>query len=109
MIGAAWSARQAGWPHVITLDMGGTSADVSVVDGNPGYSTEAMVGEFPVIMPSIDISSIGAGGGSIARVDPGGLLKVGPPVGGLRPRAGLLRAGRGPAHRHRRLRHPGGA
>jgi N-methylhydantoinase A len=85
VIGAAWSARQAGWPHVITLDMGGTSADVSVVDGGPSYSTEAMVGEFPVIMPSIDISSIGAGGGSIARVDPGGLLKVGPQSAGSDP------------------------
>ena len=58
--------------------MGGTTADVSVVDGEPAYSTEASVGEFPVIMPSVDISSIGAGGGSIAWVDSGGLLKVGP-------------------------------
>jgi N-methylhydantoinase A len=85
VMGAAWVARQAGWARVITLDMGGTSADVSVVDGGPSYSTEAMVGEFPVIMPSIDISSIGAGGGSIARVDAGGLLKVGPQSAGSDP------------------------
>jgi N-methylhydantoinase A len=85
VIGAAWVAAQAGWPRVITLDMGGTSADVSVVDGGPAYSTEAMVGEFPVIMPSIDISSIGAGGGSIARVDSAGLLKVGPTSAGSDP------------------------
>jgi N-methylhydantoinase A len=85
VIGAAWVAAQAGWPRVITLDMGGTSADVSVVDGGPAYSTDAMVGEFPVIMPSIDISSIGAGGGSIARVDSAGLLKVGPTSAGSDP------------------------
>src|SRR5262245_21316455 len=85
VIGAAWVAARAGWPRVITLDMGGTSADVSVVDGGPAYSTEAMVGEFPVIMPSIDISSIGAGGGSIARVDSAGLLKVGPASAGSDP------------------------
>jgi N-methylhydantoinase A len=85
VIGAAWVARQAGWPRVITLDMGGTSADVSVVNEGPGYSTEATVGEFPVIMPSVDISSIGAGGGSIARVDAGGLLKVGPASAGSDP------------------------
>ena len=85
VMGAAWVARQAGWDRVITLDMGGTSADVSVVAGGPSYSTEAMVGEFPVIMPSIDISSIGAGGGSIARVDAGGLLKVGPQSAGSDP------------------------
>ena len=85
VMGAAWVARRAGWPHVITLDMGGTSADVSIVDGDPGYSTEASVGEFPVIMPSVDISSIGAGGGSIARVDAGGLLKVGPQSAGSDP------------------------
>ena len=96
VMGAAWVARQAGWAHVITLDMGGTSADVSVVDGEPAYSTEASVGEFPVIMPSVDISSIGAGGGSIARVDSGGLLKVGPQSAGSDPgpacygRGGLL-------------------
>jgi N-methylhydantoinase A len=80
-----WVAAQAGWPRVITLDMGGTSADVSVVDDGPAYSTDAMVGEFPVIMPSIDISSIGAGGGSIARVDSAGLLKVGPTSAGSDP------------------------
>jgi N-methylhydantoinase A len=85
VMGAAWVARQAGWRHVITLDMGGTSADVSIVDGEPSYSTEASVGEFPVIMPSVDISSIGAGGGSIARVDSGGLLKVGPQSAGSDP------------------------
>jgi N-methylhydantoinase A len=96
VMGAVWVAWQAGWPHVITLDMGGTSADVSIVDGEPGYSTDASVGEFPVIMPSVDISSIGAGGGSIARVDAGGLLKVGPQSAGSDPgpacygRGGLL-------------------
>src|SRR5262249_57364938 len=58
VIGAAWVAARAGWPRVITLDMGGTSADVSVVDGGPAYSTEAMVGEVPVLLPSIPLPSL---------------------------------------------------
>ena len=56
--------------RVITFDMGGTSADVAVVEGEPRHSTESMVGDFPVIMPAIDVTSIGAGGGSIAWTDP---------------------------------------
>jgi N-methylhydantoinase A len=78
VIGAAYSARLAGFSRVVTLDMGGTSADVAVVDGEPSYSTENLVGDFPVIMPAIDVTSIGAGGGSIAWIDPTGILKVGP-------------------------------
>ena len=85
VMGAAWVARQAGWAHVITLDMGGTSADVSVVDGEPAYSTEASVGEFPVIMPSVDISSIGAGAARSRGWIPGA-SQGGSPVGGIRIR-----------------------
>src|SRR5262245_65489733 len=65
--------------------MGGTSADVALVDGEPRLSTENYVGDFPVIMPAIDVTSIGAGGGSIAWTDQDGVLKVGPQSAGERP------------------------
>ena len=74
--------------------MGGTSADVAVIDGAPLYSTESQVGDFPVILPAIDVTSIGAGGGSIAWTEAGGVLKVGPESAGARSGARLLRAGR---------------
>lgn len=85
VIGAAHLARQAGLERIVTLDMGGTSADVAVVDGQPGYSTENRVGDYPVIMPTIAISSIGAGGGSIAWTDKFRVLKVGPQSSGAEP------------------------
>jgi N-methylhydantoinase A len=85
VIGAAYVARAAGYTRLVTLDMGGTSADVAVVDGEPAYSTENHVGDFPVIMPAIDVSSIGAGGGSIAWIDSAGVLKVGPQSAGADP------------------------
>jgi N-methylhydantoinase A len=85
VIGGSFVARAAGIDRIITLDMGGTSADVAVVDGEPRYSTENQVGDFPVIMPAIDVSSIGAGGGSIAWTDSHGVLKVGPRSAGASP------------------------
>lgn len=85
VIGASFVARQAGYERVVTFDMGGTSADVAVVDGEPRFSTENHVGDFPVIMPAIDVTSIGAGGGSIAWLDRDGVLKVGPQSAGARP------------------------
>ena len=86
VIGAAHVARLAGAGGIVTLDMGGTSADVAiVVDGHPAYSTENQVGDFPVIMPAVDVSSIGAGGGSIAWTDAAGILKVGPRSAGADP------------------------
>lgn len=70
----------------ITLDMGGTSTDIAVIrDGEPVTSREAEVGDFPVVLPAIEISSIGAGGGSIARVDETGVLKLGPESTGAVP------------------------
>ena len=85
VIGASFVARSAGFERVITLDMGGTSADVAIVDGEPRSSTENHVGDFPVIMPAIDVTSIGAGGGSIAWTDSDGVLKVGPLSAGAHP------------------------
>ncbi len=85
VIGAYWVAAQAGFPRVITFDMGGTSADVSVITDRPTYSSEAQAGDFPILMPSIDIKSVGAGGGSIAWIDRSGVLKVGPHSAGSEP------------------------
>ena len=85
VIGAAHVGRQAGEPMLVTLDMGGTSVDVAVVGGEVPYSSENTVGDFPVIMPAIDVSAIGAGGGSIAWTDTAGVLKVGPRSAGAVP------------------------
>ncbi len=78
VIGASYVCRLAGYENLITLDMGGTSADIALVrGGRPAYSTEETVGDFPVVMPAVGVSSIGAGGGSIAWLDQVGVLKVG--------------------------------
>ncbi|MFF0266962.1 hydantoinase/oxoprolinase family protein [Kribbella sp. NPDC004536] len=70
----------------LTLDMGGTSTDIAVIrDGEPVTSRNGEVGDFPVVLPAIEIFSIGAGGGSIARVDDTGVLKVGPESAGAEP------------------------
>src|SRR5437867_12706587 len=66
--------------------MGGTSADLAVVrDGRPLYSTDETVGDFPIVMPAVGVSSIGAGGGSVAWLDAAGVLKVGPRSAGADP------------------------
>ena len=73
-------------PAAITFDMGGTSADISVIRGlQPEYATNTMVGDLPLMMPVVAVSAIGAGGGSLLTVDPQGLLKVGPESAGARP------------------------
>ena len=70
---------------IITFDMGGTSTDVSLIDGQPTLSTDAIVGGYSIHLPLLDIHTIGAGGGSIAFVDPGGTLQVGPQSAGATP------------------------
>jgi N-methylhydantoinase A len=86
VIGAMQAARTAGLRDVLTLDMSGTSADIAVVrDGEAQYSRDEHVSDFPVIMPSVGVSSIGAGGGSVAWIDRSGLLKVGPSSAGAEP------------------------
>jgi N-methylhydantoinase A/oxoprolinase/acetone carboxylase beta subunit len=83
--GAA-AAVTAGFPDAVTFDMGGTSTDVCLVlDGSPEPAAQRTVGGFPVRLPSLDINTIGAGGGSIARIDPGGALVVGPESAGADP------------------------
>jgi N-methylhydantoinase A len=85
VIAAAHLGRLTGRRKLIALDMGGTSADISVVDGDVLYSTESQVGDFPLIVPAVDVTSIGAGGGSIAWADAAGVLKVGPRSAGADP------------------------
>jgi N-methylhydantoinase A/oxoprolinase/acetone carboxylase beta subunit len=85
VVGARAVAGPAGYRHFISFDMGGTSTDVSLVDGALGTTTEATVGHFPIRLPVLDIHTVGAGGGSIARVDAGGALRVGPMSAGADP------------------------
>ena len=94
-IAAARIAAQAGFQHVIGCDMGGTSCDVTLIrDGTPLITTEKdMAYSVPLRVPLVDIHTIGSGGGSIARVDEGGLLHVGPESAGASP--GPLCYGRG--------------
>lgn len=94
VVGAAAVAAAAGFPEVVTFDVGGTSTDVSLVqNGRPAFTTERAVAGFPVKTPMVDVQVIGAGGGSIARVDDAGALKVGPGSAGADP--GPVAYGRG--------------
>ena len=83
--GAEWIAKQSGYQKVLGFDMGGTSTDVCLIEGTPKETTEASVDGFPVRISMLDIHTVGAGGGSIARVDEGGLLRVGPESAGAVP------------------------
>lgn len=83
--GAFALARQAGFDNVITLDMGGTSTDVGLCPGRLLEREEALVGGMPIRGPAVDVVSVGAGGGSIARIDAGGALRVGPESAGADP------------------------
>lgn len=85
VVGAFQAARQAGYEKVITLDMGGTSTDVCLCDGGIQTTNETNIDQLPVPIQMISIHTIGAGGGSIAWVDSGGLLRVGPQSAGADP------------------------
>ncbi len=85
VVGALETGRLSGFPGILGFDMGGTSTDVSLCDGAPRETMEAVVDGFPVRVPMLDIHTVGAGGGSIARVDEGGLLRVGPESAGAVP------------------------
>ena len=85
VVGAFYVATQAGYPDIITVDMGGTSTDVSLCPGVIKETTSANVGGYPIGVPMIDIHTVGAGGGSIARVDTGDALVVGPESAGAAP------------------------
>ena len=83
--GAQFSAAKSGFERLLSFDMGGTSTDVSIIDREIGLTTEGRIGDYPVAVPMVDMLTIGAGGGSIARVDAGGLLLVGPESAGADP------------------------
>jgi N-methylhydantoinase A/oxoprolinase/acetone carboxylase beta subunit len=85
VVGARILARAAGFPNVVSFDMGGTSTDVSLIEGGIRRTHESRVGDFPIRLPIIDIHSVGAGGGSIAYTDRGGSLRVGPQSAGADP------------------------
>ena len=85
VVGAFYTAMQAGYPDIITLDMGGTSTDVSLCPGRIKETNTSNVGGYPISVPMIEIHTVGAGGGSIARVDAGGALVVGPQSAGADP------------------------
>jgi N-methylhydantoinase A len=85
VVGAIETARLCGFHKALGFDMGGTSTDVSLSDGSPRETTEASIDSFPIRVPMLDIHTVGAGGGSIARVDAGGLLRVGPESAGSDP------------------------
>jgi N-methylhydantoinase A/oxoprolinase/acetone carboxylase beta subunit len=88
VLGGAWSGALSGRDRLITFDIGGTSADIGIVDkGRYAEATarDTWIGGYPVMVPMIDIHTIGAGGGSIAHVDAGGAFRVGPRSAGAAP------------------------
>jgi N-methylhydantoinase A len=98
VVGAARIAERAGFADAIAFDMGGTSTDVCLIaDGVAERSLERTIGGFPIRLPSVDVHTVGAGGGSIAWVDAGGALRVGPESAGADPGpAAYGRGGRRP-------------
>jgi N-methylhydantoinase A/oxoprolinase/acetone carboxylase beta subunit len=93
VVGAQEVARAAGCHRLISFDMGGTSTDVSLIDRELGTTNESSVGGFPLRLPVLDIHTVGAGGGSIAWIDEGGALRVGPQSAGAEPGPACYGAG----------------
>jgi N-methylhydantoinase A len=93
ILGAQYLAELAGYSRIITFDMGGTSTDVALSDGGVRTSNEAQVAELPIAVPMLEIHTVGAGGGSLARFDRAGALRVGPESAGADP--GPICYGRG--------------
>ncbi|MGD8867570.1 MAG: hydantoinase/oxoprolinase family protein [Gemmatimonadales bacterium] len=93
VVAALEAARRAGFTQVLSFDMGGTSTDVSLCPGRPVNTREYEISGLAVAIPVLDIHTVGAGGGSIAELDPGGALKVGPESAGAVP--GPICYGRG--------------
>jgi N-methylhydantoinase A len=93
LVGAAAIAARSGFQRVLSFDMGGTSTDVALVEGEARTGSPAEVAGFPVGVPMLDIHTVGAGGGSLARFDAGGALRVGPESAGADP--GPICYGRG--------------
>ena len=86
VVGAAYAAGASGYEQLLTFDMGGTSTDVApVIDGEIASTTESVLGGVPIRFPMVDVHSVSAGGGSIAWVDEGGALRIGPRSAGAEP------------------------
>ncbi len=88
LIGGIWAGKVAGFDNVVTLDMGGTSADIGVAAGGGlrmRHLLDTKIGDYQAMVPMVDIDTIGAGGGSIAYVDQGGVFRVGPESAGADP------------------------
>ena len=97
VVGAGVVAQAAGEAAVLTLDMGGTSADVALLtDGRPSFATGLEIGDFPLAITTVAVQSSGQGGGSIAAIDAQGVLQVGPESAGSTP--GPACFGRGGSH-----------
>lgn len=92
---ASFLGKLTGQPRIMTLDMGGTSTDVALLDGEVPITLEGGIGAYPVSVPMVDMHTIGAGGGSLATVDSGGLLQVGPRSAGAHPGPACYGAGGG--------------
>jgi N-methylhydantoinase A len=94
VVAASQVAAAVGRKRLITFDMGGTSSDIALSkEGDPEYATRTQIGDFPLVLPVVNVSSIGAGGGSMVWVDAHGVLKVGPNSAGADP--GPICYGRG--------------
>jgi N-methylhydantoinase A len=93
VVGALATARASGFDHIIAFDMGGTSTDVSLVENEIKTATDAQIAGLPIAVPMLDIHTVGAGGGSLARFDAAGVLRVGPESAGADP--GPICYGRG--------------
>ena len=85
LVAARHVGAAAGHTRLLSFDMGGTSTDVALIDGEPKLTTEGRIGRYPVAVPMVDMHTIGAGGGSIAWLDDGGMLQVGPESAGADP------------------------
>jgi len=85
VVASAWLAKEIGLRCAISFDMGGTSTDVCMLDGAPRTTSETTLAGLPVAVPVLDVHSVGAGGGSLARIDAGGALRVGPESAGASP------------------------
>jgi N-methylhydantoinase A len=85
VVGALHVARAAGWERIIGFDMGGTSTDVSLADGGLRITREGRIDGLPIGVPVVDLHTVGSGGGSVARIDAGGALRVGPESAGADP------------------------
>lgn len=85
LVGGRFVGDYAGEQRLLSFDMGGTSTDVALIDGEPRLTTEGLIGGYPIAVPMVDMHTIGAGGGSIASLDPGGVLQVGPASAGASP------------------------